>query len=206
MSPVGDITIYEVSYSAPIALPQLPTAFVIRAIAYLLIRSSPSDTQEFADASMAHSWLPSRTFIASKKVSSTLQLPCPSFLRGGFLFLSFSFHNRIMNILQEIFTDHYEEIKYTLHPDLLRWKISIRWSTVVILLMVVPCMAVSTAEISSLFLSVVTAVSALPAVINIPWIALPLCPLSSLMSTTPSLRFYHWCVPPWFFPAGSLSP
>lgn len=26
-----------------------------------------------------------------KKVSSTLQLPCPSFLRGGFLFLSFSF-------------------------------------------------------------------------------------------------------------------
>ena len=45
-------------------------------------------------------------------------------------------------------------------------------------------MAVSTAEISSLFLSVVTAVSALPAVINIPWIALPLCPLSSLMSDT----------------------
>ena len=27
----------------------------------------------------------------NKKVSSTLQLPCPSFLRGGFLFLSFSF-------------------------------------------------------------------------------------------------------------------
>ena len=54
----------------------------------------------------------------------------------------------------------------------------------VILLMVVPCMAVSTAEISSLFLSVVTVVSALPAVINIPWIALPLCPLSSLMSDT----------------------
>ena len=27
----------------------------------------------------------------AKKVSSTLQLPCPSFLRGGFLFLSFSF-------------------------------------------------------------------------------------------------------------------
>ena len=50
--------------------------------------------------------------------------------------------------------------------------------------MVVPCMAVPTAEISSLFLSVVTAVSALPAVINIPWIALPLCPLSSLMSDT----------------------
>ena len=50
--------------------------------------------------------------------------------------------------------------------------------------MVVLRMAVSTAEISSLFLSAVTAVSALPAVINIPWIALPLCPLSSLMSDT----------------------
>ena len=51
-----------------------------------------------------------------KKVSSTLQLPCPSFLRGGVSFFVFFLHNRIMNILQEIFTDHYEEIKYTLHP------------------------------------------------------------------------------------------
>ena len=25
-------------------------------------------------------------------------------------------HNSLMNILQEIFNDHYEEIKYTLHP------------------------------------------------------------------------------------------
>ena len=25
-------------------------------------------------------------------------------------------HNSLMNILQEIFTDYYEEIKYTLHP------------------------------------------------------------------------------------------
>ena len=32
--------------------------------------------------------LPDRIY---KKASSTLQLPCPSFLRGGFLFLSFSF-------------------------------------------------------------------------------------------------------------------
>ncbi len=47
-------------------------------------------------------------------MSSTLQLPCPSFLRVGFFV--FFLHNRIMNILQEIFTDHYEEIKYTLHP------------------------------------------------------------------------------------------
>ena len=32
-----------------------------------------------------------KQIIYNKKVSSTLQLPCPSFLRGGFLFLSFSF-------------------------------------------------------------------------------------------------------------------
>ncbi len=30
---------------------------------YLLIQSSLSDIHEFAHASMAHSWLPSRTFI-----------------------------------------------------------------------------------------------------------------------------------------------
>ena len=107
-----------------------------------------------------------------------------SFLRGGFLFLSFSFiieswisYKRSLQIIMK-------KSNILFIPDLLRWKILIRWSTVVILLMVVPCMAVSTAEISSLFLSVVTAVSALPAVINIPWIALPLCPLSSLMSDT----------------------
>ena len=32
-----------------------------------------------------------KIYFDNKKVSSTLQLPCPSFLRGGFLFLSFSF-------------------------------------------------------------------------------------------------------------------
>ena len=31
----------------------------------------------------------------------------------GFLFL---LHNSLMNIFQRIFTDHYEEIKYTFHP------------------------------------------------------------------------------------------
>ena len=30
--------------------------------------------------------------------------------------MAFFLHNRIMNILQKIFTDHYEEMKYTLHP------------------------------------------------------------------------------------------
>ena len=36
-------------------------------------------------------------------------------LEGWVSFFVFFLHNRIMNILQEIFTDHYEEIKYTLH-------------------------------------------------------------------------------------------
>ena len=48
-------------------------------------------------------------------MSSTLQLPFPSILRGGVLFCSVIVHNKVMNILQKIFTDHYEEIKYTMH-------------------------------------------------------------------------------------------
>ena len=42
--------------------------------------------------------------------------PLPLILEGWVSFFVFFLHNRIMNILQEIFTDHYEEIKYTLHP------------------------------------------------------------------------------------------
>ena len=34
----------------------------------------------------------------------------------GVPFCCFFVHNSLMNILQKIFTDHYEEIKYTLHP------------------------------------------------------------------------------------------
>ena len=34
----------------------------------------------------------------------------------GLSFCVVFLHNRIMNILQRIFTDYYEEIKYTLHP------------------------------------------------------------------------------------------
>ena len=50
-------------------------------------------------------------------MSPTLQLPCPSILRGlGVSFCVIFLHNDLMNILQKIFTDHYEEIKYTLHP------------------------------------------------------------------------------------------
>ena len=41
--------------------------------------------------------------------------PRPSILRGGLFFCFIFLHNRHMNILQRIFTDYYEEIKYTLH-------------------------------------------------------------------------------------------
>lgn len=54
--------------------------------------------------------------IFSKKVSSTLQLPCPSILRGGISFCYYFMHNSLMNVLQQIFTDYYEEIEYILHP------------------------------------------------------------------------------------------
>ncbi len=52
----------------------------------------------------------------SEKVSSTLQLPCPSILRGGVFFFLLLRHNYLMNILQNIFNDHYEEMVYILHP------------------------------------------------------------------------------------------
>ena len=49
-------------------------------------------------------------------MSSTHQLPFPSILRDGVSFFSFLLHNNLMNILQKIFTDYYEQILYTLHP------------------------------------------------------------------------------------------
>lgn len=51
-------------------------------------------------------------------IKSMLRLfnsPRPSILRGGLFFCFIFLHNRHMNILQRIFTDYYEEIKYTLH-------------------------------------------------------------------------------------------
>ena len=66
-------------------------------------------------------------------------------------------------------------------PGILRWKISTRWSTVVILLSVAPCMLAHTVANWNLFHSDVIVVSALLAVTNMPWNALPVCPLSWLM-------------------------
>ena len=51
------------------------------------------------------------------KVSSTLQPPNPhSWGKLGVSFCYIFLHNSLMNILQRIFTDHYEEMIYTLHP------------------------------------------------------------------------------------------
>ena len=49
-------------------------------------------------------------------MSSTHQLPCPSIMRGGVFFSFDFFYNVLMNILQQIFTEHYEEMLYILHP------------------------------------------------------------------------------------------
>ena len=68
--------------------------------------------------------------------------------------------------------------------DLLRWKISIRWSTVVIHLLAVPCTVVPIAASLNLSHSDATAVSALPAETSIPWNALLPCLLNLLMSST----------------------
>ena len=55
--------------------------------------------------------------IGNKKQASPIQLPCPSFLRGvGVFFFLFFIHNKLMNILQKIFLEHYEEMLYILHP------------------------------------------------------------------------------------------
>ena len=52
-----------------------------------------------------------------EKIGSAYSTPLPlthEWLGGSFC--CFFLHNRTMNILQRIFTDYYEEIKYTLHP------------------------------------------------------------------------------------------
>ena len=43
-------------------------------------------------------------------------MTAPSILRGGISFCYYFMHNSLMNVLQQIFTDYYEEIEYILHP------------------------------------------------------------------------------------------
>ena len=89
-----------------------------------------------------------------------------------------------MNILQKIFTDHFEEMIYLQHP---------RDSVIENVEKMINCgnpafggamynaLAVG---ISNMFLFVVIPVSALPAVTCIPLTGLLPCPLKSLMSST----------------------
>ena len=65
-------------------------------------------------------------------------------------------------------------------PDFMRWKISKKWSTVVILLLAVLCMAAHNVENLSSFLFVAIAVSAPLAVTSILWNALHLCLLNNV--------------------------
>ena len=52
-----------------------------------------------------------------QEIGFAYSTPLPLNLEGiGVSFFYFFLHNRFMNILQKIFTDYYEEIKYTLHP------------------------------------------------------------------------------------------
>ncbi len=55
-------------------------------------------------------------------------------------------HNSLMNVLQQIFTDYYEEIEYTLHPRKTEMENIDKMIHSVIHLSVVPCTAVLTAE------------------------------------------------------------
>ncbi len=46
-----------------------------------------------------------------------MSTPLPLIHEGlGVCFFLLFVHNNLMNILQKIFTDYYEEIQYTLHP------------------------------------------------------------------------------------------
>lgn len=83
-----------------------------------------------------------------------------------------------MNILQRIFTDYYEEIKYTLHPRKTEMEISIRCWAVAILPSAELCMSAPIVAILNLSLSVVTAAFVPLVVTNMPWNALPICLLN----------------------------
>lgn len=69
-----------------------------------------------------------------------------------------------MNILQKIFTDHYEEMLYILHPVRLSLTTWTRRSTVGIPHLVEQCTPVPNAAVSSLSLFAVKAGSVLPVV------------------------------------------
>ena len=86
------------------------------------------------------------------------------------------------NILQKIFIEHYEEIKYSLHPrDSIMDNIDKMINCGDPSFGGATCMAALNAESSNLFLSAAKAVSALPVAINTPWSVQTPCPLKSLV-------------------------
>ena len=99
----------------------------------------------------------------------------------GFLFLPFSCIIILWMSYKKFFPIIMKKLNILFIPENLRWKILIRWSTVLILLLVVPCTHALLAEILNLSLSAATVVFAPLAETNIPWNALPLCPLNWFM-------------------------
>ena len=53
--------------------------------------------------------------MSTKKIGFAYSAPLPLNLEGGISFCYYFMHNSLMNVLQQIFTDYYEEIEYTLH-------------------------------------------------------------------------------------------
>lgn len=108
--------------------------------------------------------------------------PAPQSWGGwGFLFVTFSFIIVLWISYKKFLLTIMKKLNILFIPENLRWKILIRWSTVVILLLVVPCTHALLAEILNLSLSAATVVFAPLAETNIPWNALPVCPLSWFM-------------------------
>lgn len=97
-----------------------------------------------------------RHWVILKKVSSTLQLPNPSIFEGlGLPFCLFLRHNNLMNILQSIFNDYYEQMLYFYIPAHLLSKMLTRCFIAVTLLSAVPCIPALLVVTSSSSLSAV---------------------------------------------------
>ena len=133
----------------------------------------------------------------TKKVSSTPQLPCPSFMRGkGFSFLSFFCIIVLWTFYKTLSLTIMKKLNIQLILVIPLWKISIGWSIVAIPPSAVPCMAVQIADILNLFLFDAKAVFVQPAATNTPsTVPLP-CPLRSFMSNTDTVfsRLLKNCV------------
>ena len=102
----------------------------------------------------------------------------------GFSFVTFSCIIDLWISYKESLQTIMKKLNILFIPEKLRWKISIRWSTAVILLLAVPCTVVRTAGTSNSFLSAVTAVFALHVATNMLWNAPPVCLSNSLVSNT----------------------